>query len=164
MDIFPHDYTANSRVGQKLHENMTIVARSLVYNKWGATYVKSDGSHKFYRLIATIIKNILPMRFLEWQQFAIIEFFKHKKNRHYLYDGMGQNLRKGPFPKEWLEQTIYVPFESVELPVPKDYDKYLTHLYGDYMQMIGVSKRKNSHNIYLLDLGPYMENKYNNNR
>ncbi len=157
VDIFPHDYTANSRWGQKIHENMTIVARSLVYNKWGATYVKSDGSHKFYRLMATVIKDIMPMKFLEWQQFAIIEFFKYRKNRRFLYDGMGQNLRKGPFPKEWLEQTIYVPFETIELPVPKNYHQYLTHLYGDYMQMVGVSKRKNSHNIYLLDLGPYME-------
>ena len=95
------------------------------------------------------------MSFLEWLQFKVIEHYKHKKNRRFLYDGMGQNLKKGPFPKEWLEETIYVPFESVLLPVPKEYDKYLKHLYGDYMQMIGVSKRKNSHNIYLLDLGPY---------
>ncbi len=162
VDIFPHDYTANSRFGQKLHQNMTVFARSLVFNKWGGTYVRGNGGHRFTRFVATIIKSILPMRFLEWQQFAIIEHYKHKKNRHFLYDGMGQNLRKGPFPKEWLKETIYVPFESVQLPVPKDYDKYLTHLYGDYMQMVGVSKRKNSHNIYLLDLGQYMEKMGNN--
>ncbi len=156
VDIFAHDYTANSKFGQRLHEKLTILARSLVYNKWGATYVKGDGSHKVYRLLATVIKTILPMRYLEWQQFKIIEFFAHKKNRKYLYDGMGQNLRKGPFPKEWLEEVIYVPFESVMLPVPKEYDKYLKHLYGDYMQMVGVAKRKNSHTIYIMDLGQYM--------
>ncbi len=157
VDIFPHDYTANSKFGQRVHQNLTVLTRSLVYNKWNDTYVHGDGSHKLYRFFASVLKTVLPMRFLEWLQFKVIEHYKNKKNRKFLYDGMGQNLKKGPFPKEWLEEAIYVPFESVKLPVPKEYDKYLKHLYGDYMQMIGISKRKNSHNIYLLDLGPYIK-------
>ena len=68
---------------------------------------------------------------------------------------MGRNLRRGSFPKEWLDEAVYVDFEDRKLPVPKEYDKYLTYLYGDYMQMIPVSERRMSHSIVWLDLGEY---------
>ena len=34
---------------------------------------------------------------------------------------------------EWVKNTIRIPFEDGQFPVIKDYDAYLTHLYGDYM-------------------------------
>ena len=46
-------------------------------------------------------------------------------------------------------------FEGYKFPVPKEYDQYLTWLYGDYMQMIPVSARRTSHSIVLTDLGAY---------
>ncbi len=35
--------------------------------------------------------------------------------------------------KNWYEDVVYVPFESVYMPVPKEYDEVLKTLYGDYM-------------------------------
>ena len=75
---------------------------------------------------------------------------------------MGRNLRRGVFPKEWLDEVIYVDFEGYKLPVPKYYDEYLTYLYGDYMQMIPVSQRRTSHSIVLMDLGEYTNFKLTN--
>lgn len=34
---------------------------------------------------------------------------------------------------EWYDNTLYLPFENLIVPVPKEYDKVLTQLYGDYM-------------------------------
>lgn len=39
---------------------------------------------------------------------------------------------KSPAQKRWFDETIYLPFETVELPAPKDYDRYLTARYGDW--------------------------------
>lgn len=155
VDIFPHDITANSRLGQRLHIMATVLSRSMVFNKWGSTKIKGDGNHPIIRGIATLIKNLLPISLLEKIQFGTIQFFKHKKNARFLYDGMGQNLKRGAFPIEWLEEVEYLSFEGLELPVPKQYDKYLTYLYGDYRKLIPVSDRKISHHIYMLDLGEY---------
>lgn len=41
-----------------------------------------------------------------------------------------------PQPKAWYRETIYLPFESVELPVPAAYDEVLTSLYGDWHRLI----------------------------
>ena len=95
------------------------------------------------------------MPFLEWMQRRCLTLFARSKKSAYLYDGMGRNIRRGTFPKEWLGEAILVDFEGYRFPVPKEYDKYLTYLYGDYMQMIPVSERRTSHAIVLMDLGEY---------
>ncbi len=35
--------------------------------------------------------------------------------------------------KEWYQDTVYLPFEQFELPVPAGYDSVLTVQFGDYM-------------------------------
>ncbi|MBP3487065.1 MAG: LicD family protein [Roseburia sp.] len=37
------------------------------------------------------------------------------------------------FKKEWFDEVVYLPFENMEIPAPKEYDSVLTTLYGDYM-------------------------------
>ena len=36
--------------------------------------------------------------------------------------------------KDWYSETLYMPFEDMQMPVPAEYDKILTTLYGDYMK------------------------------
>ncbi len=36
------------------------------------------------------------------------------------------------YAKDWFRETIMMPFESVQMPAPVDYDKVLTALYGDW--------------------------------
>ena len=35
--------------------------------------------------------------------------------------------------KEWFERYTELPFEKITLPVPYEYDKLLTNMFGDYM-------------------------------
>lgn len=41
-----------------------------------------------------------------------------------------------PQSKAWYRETVYLPFESVELPAPAAYDEVLTSLYGDWHRLI----------------------------
>ena len=38
--------------------------------------------------------------------------------------------------KEWFEETIYLPFENMSVPMPKGYDLVLQTLYGDWHQIV----------------------------
>ena len=159
VDIVCHDKTANSKIMQKLHIFMTLLTRSMVFNKWKGTPMNYGGKHKIICKIATFLKNVLPMRFLEKIQDKVISFYKNSNKSKYLYDGMGRNLRRGVFPSYYLEEVELIDFAGKKLPVPKEYDKYLTYLYGDYMKMIPVSERRTSHSIALIDLGKYIDYK-----
>lgn len=55
------------------------------------------------------------------------------ENSDYLYNICGSYGFKEFIPKNWLGIGERKDFEGLKLPVPKEWDKYLTHLYGDYM-------------------------------
>ncbi len=156
IDILAHDKTSDSRIGQKKHIFMTLLTRSMVFNKWGDTPITLGGRHPILCRAATFLKNHLPMKFLEKRMFNTLEKYKNK-DTDFLYDGMGRNLRRGVFPKKWLDEAVLMDFEGYKLPVPKDYDEYLTWLYGNYMEMVPVSERRTSHSIVWMDLGEYAD-------
>lgn len=54
-------------------------------------------------------------------------------------------------PSEALEATTELKFENTIFSVPKDYNGYLTHAYGNYMQLPPKEQRENRHGIKKLD-------------
>lgn len=50
-------------------------------------------------------------------------------------------------PKAWVEDTINVEFEGMQVPIPKCYDAYLRHFYDDYMKLPSIEERNQRHKI-----------------
>ncbi len=48
---------------------------------------------------------------------------------------------KDRLPAEWFEEVTELPFEGQLYKVPKEYDKILTYIYGDYMTPPPEDKR-----------------------
>lgn len=155
FDILAHDNTANSSFGRKLHLQLTILTRSLVFNKWHNR--KIDNGRRVQSAVSDIIKRILPLSVSEKLQFKCLRWFEKKKDAKYLYDGMGRNVYRGEFPKKWLNETVYWDFEGYKFPVPKEYDKYLRYLYGDYENLVLPCERQTSHDIAVMDLGEFAD-------
>lgn len=155
FDVLAQDQTSNNKLVRKFHMHATASARWLVLDKWRGTKVNANG--KFASFIANVLKTIFPLSILEKIQNKLMEQYKNKRNAKFLFDSMGRNITRGEFPKQWLEEAVYVDFEGFKFPIPKEYDKYLSYLYGDYMDMIPVSLRHVSHDIIQMDLGEYTE-------
>lgn len=60
------------------------------------------------------------------------------------------------FSYDELFPLVELPFENTTVFFPKEQDRYLKDMYGDYMQLPPEEKRKN-HYPYELDFGPYAE-------
>ena len=58
------------------------------------------------------------------------------------------------YDKDDFKEVIQVKFEDTYVNVPKNYDKILTELYGDYMQLPPEEDRYN-HPIDIIDFGKY---------
>lgn len=54
---------------------------------------------------------------------------------------------KGIIPAEVFAETINIEFEGEYFPAPKDYDTYLTCLYGDYLPEPPKEKQKTHHSF-----------------
>ena len=61
--------------------------------------------------------------------------------------------------KDDLLELIYVPFENINIPIPKKYDEILRNMYGNYMEFPPIEKRGKWHeNIIIFDPDtPYKE-------
>lgn len=53
------------------------------------------------------------------QEVGVLSFFPYDRN-------------KSIFPRDMLNESSFHIFETGEFPIPKEYDKYLTKLYGDW--------------------------------
>lgn len=54
---------------------------------------------------------------------------------------------KDIYDKEWFGAGKEVAFEDCKFIVPENYDAYLRHIYGDYMQLPPIEKRVSHHDI-----------------
>ncbi len=108
-----------------------------------------------------------------WGRFAIktASFFLRRQIRHHLIQQMdalshlydydkaknvqvytGSYHYKEIFPKEWLGKGKEFPFEDTTILLPEEYDQYLRHFFGDYMQFPPVEQRVEKHLRYYLNM------------
>ena len=88
--------------------------------------------------------------------------FYDKKKSDYLIDGTGLNINRGAFRKEFLEELTEMKFEDFAVPVPRKYDDFLKHVYGEnYLEEPAIFRRAGTHDFVRLDLGEYIDNKLN---
>jgi len=50
------------------------------------------------------------------------------------------NFRKSIYPVAWIRGAVYAPFETVQLKIPAQAEKYLRARFGDYMQIPGADR------------------------
>ena len=55
------------------------------------------------------------------------------------------SMKRESIRNEWLKEFINVEFEGGQYPIIKNYDAYLTHLYGDYMTPPPIDQRNADH-------------------
>ena len=79
------------------------------------------------------------------------EYSKSKGNYLVSYFG-GYAIEKEIFDKIDLKETISMTFGETSILVPNGYDKYLTKVFGNYMEYPPIEERVSLHNHYFLDL------------
>lgn len=155
IDIFPLGYVNNVPESRKLWE--LYKQHSLLLTK---AYIRFSWSKQN---LAFAVKH--PLDFTDY----LIQ--RRRKDYHQreldVLDGMIAGIREGDyrlyyrsmddferslFKAEWFEKTIRVPFEDFDIPIPADYQEYLTTAYGDYMTPPPVEKQITHHSHYYLNL------------
>ena len=70
----------------------------------------------------------------------LFEYFFNKLTQAYpifdsddVYTISGTYKKKEFIPKNWIMESEYKEYEGLNLPVPKEWNKYLMQMYGDYM-------------------------------
>lgn len=155
LDILVYDQTSNNKYVRSKHVRLVQILTYLMYTRWRKTPRKDTHYHAAKRLLPLLC--LFPVSFYDRLVEFSLRLFRKKRNAKYLIDGVGQNLIKGPFPSEYLSETMQVDFSGIKTFIPVGYDGYLKHFYGNnYMQLLPYSKRSSGHALAKIDLGEYL--------
>jgi lipopolysaccharide cholinephosphotransferase len=146
LDIFPLDETPNDEeeYKQQLKEirdiqekYYTISVRYGKLYKGIANYLKFQWRH--YRCLHQHIQE-------DWERVCTSASTKSGK----VIDYHQPNVMKfKPIPKKWFGEGVTKEFEGRRVVIPKEYDAYLTQIYGDYMTPPPLDQRGGHEFVYV---------------
>jgi len=146
IDLFPLDGSPNNPFLRMLFFLRIIMHRSMM----SLCYRKGIDKHRkrgFFEKMFITIMTMFPTEkiFNPYNQKEKIDKILKKypmENSYISGNIMGAYRTKEMVPTEWYGETTEYDFESEKFLGIKEYDKYLTHLYGDYMAIPPKEQQK----------------------
>lgn len=149
IDVFPLDEVSDTLVSKNLHERYCDVFGRYIHS------LRSISSPDVYMHPSYLMK-VLVSKFrrsrLVKEMKEIEEEFKSISGDRLMYYRSCDKFERSLLRKCWIEDTIEIPFEHTSVCVPRDYDSYLTFVYGDYMTPPPDEKKISLHCQYYVDL------------
>ena len=145
VDIFPFDSVPENKFRRKLQFLHFHLYRVGLMSK----FLKNSERHGAKKILSYIVKVIyapFSMKTLYKRAAAVASKYRGQDMKYVfcLYDSI---LLDSLLQKEWLEETIDGSFEGYTFPIPKEYDKVLRVMYGDYMQLPPEKDRVPVHSL-----------------
>ncbi len=156
IDIFPLDGLPEPSAIRLFHKIRLLVLRKLFNISNFNKDVPLHYAHRaWYNQIGVFLCRHIPI-----QQFfsaSAVKKYLDKALKAYPYEKSTWNLNmmgaykfKEQFKQSTFGEGTFYDFEGMKLRGPKDYETYLTQLYGDYMILPPESER-NKHNTKLME-------------
>lgn len=148
IDVFRVDYASNSKFGR------------LIQYWWGKLWLTYNMNCKGYKPDSTSKKLISvmakPLKYKPIRRFVQNQYLKYNKTAtNWTSDVMGRTRWHNAFvPRKVYGKPTLIKFEDTEFFAHEDVDKYLSIVYGDYMQLPPIDKRVGLH-ITDIDFGKY---------
>ena len=156
VDVFPIDGAADGNISNNYKhfifwQNISRYSHLRIPRNRRLKILKAGG-YRGYLLIAltSLFRKPLQKISVKIIEKTIRKYpFEGSKYCLFYYDVYGL---KHVVERKWIEETILVPFEDIEVRIPKCYQEYLSHIYGDYMTPPPVDKRDDRHVFAFLDM------------
>ena len=130
FDIFPMDYVGSD---MKKNRKQQIKCRMIIA-LGKRKYSKILKKFSVKEIILGMVSKVIPISFLNRLYDKTVRNTRPNNGKMIVYFSSAHPLEKIIFPSDWFDEANYIDFEGEKYPVPSEYDKILTHLYGsDYM-------------------------------
>lgn len=138
IDIFIFDKVPDGYISRRLHWISCFIIRKGLYSVVGKKNAK-----KLWQKILYSVQAIFPRKFwIKWLMYLIqIEQNKDRRLISHLTYPNRKSIRYGLSVK-YFDEYMDINYEGYKFSIIKEYHKYLTELFGDYMQLPPEDKRK----------------------
>lgn len=141
IDIFPLDFIPKA---SDEYDVLMEIYKNLINIKIALTSAEEGEGINMDEVIAEV-EAVLNIKF-DREQKMLPQILKVMDKLSVMYSGeecddvgcvcFVSQKRDRPRAKEWYENTVMLPFENIQLPVPAKYDEVLRAIYGDYMKRV----------------------------
>lgn len=151
IDIFPLDYYPASSLAKTVFQ-----IRNKLYVHRISCEFEGIPFPGYYKPIHLLLKLLYPSVRTALRKRD--KLFKKYTKGQKLASHCGAWGKKEIVPAGWYQSTVTLEFEGIQVTAPADYDAWLRHYYGDYMQLPPVEKRITHHYTEVIDLDtPYTQ-------
>jgi lipopolysaccharide cholinephosphotransferase len=148
VDIFPFDEIPPSLLKRKLQNASTFALKRLILAKLSYD-VGAAGSvlkKALFGVLVSLTKHVSVRRMI-----AILEHemqkYNHSQTGDFVAIGGSYGYQKEIIQNSWVQELTEVNFEKLSWPCFRQWDAYLEHMYGDYMQLPPIDQRGKRHGI-----------------
>lgn len=152
IDVFVVDNVPDHPVSKRIYHGINFGIRKILYSEWGMRAAGSIWMRLFYRMLY-----LIPRDACFWMRNRLAAWCNRKETEqkaHLLYPYPRKESKYG-MPAHCFESYIEIEFEGMRFFAFREYDTYLSLLYGDYMELPPVEKRGRpgrASTVRLLDL------------
>ncbi len=142
IDLFVLDNVPNNPLMRVLHRYACFCIRKILWSKTGRKLAPNLPQRIWFSLVA-----LIPSNFAFKCNDIIARTCNKRKSkliRHNTHPYPNPKICGYGIPSELLDEFTELEFEGRRFPAVKEYDKYLTMLYGDYMKLPPKEKQKPS--------------------
>jgi lipopolysaccharide cholinephosphotransferase len=148
IDIFPIDNIPNRKTEQFYQNIYTYFLKRLVLIKLG--YILWNQNQYIKRGVYFVlfwVANLLEINMLKNEFNKQMRKYNNESTQNVTIFGGSYGYRKETFKRELILCLTDLEFENNTLSAFKDFDTYLANLYGNYMELPPLEKRKLRHGI-----------------
>lgn len=150
IDIFVCDYISENKVLKNMKLTCLTILDFMNRDKKTITlsnFTIYNPKQKYLVLFIYYIGKIFPSNFKIYLYNTISEFSFQGYKTLMIRSNDQYKGRKETFPSKWMKSFIYIPFETIKLPVIVNYHDILLKCYGkNYMTPIKDTRNNSIHN------------------
>ena len=149
VDIFPLDNVPAGKIKAWWQRVLNCIIQKQICIKSGCDFNKSGLSKMIYQLVGILTfksKQKLVKAYRKNQC-----RYNNVPTKHVAVLGGLHRLKDDSFPAQIFKEYTSAPFEDLNFKIIKDYDTFLTVIYGNYMKLPPIEKQKTTHIVQEID-------------
>ena len=153
IDIFPYDNAPEGKVARFFHGKAIYIKKHLLWSKTGYNMDFVSGPKKLLYTVSDFIAKFCSKDGLKKSLEKSLTKYDDRETASIVTNGSYKYSRE-ILKREWATDLIPLDFEGCRFMGPRDYDGFLTKVYGNYMELPPEDQR-DKHLVQKVDFGSY---------
>lgn len=153
VDLFIMDEQPEGKIKAALVKGLhTLIYGLAMGHRYRLDYSRYGMFGKAAVAVLAAVGKRIPMRSLRRLQHALAVRYNRGESSLRYYSNYQPDYLYVTVKKEWVEETVELPFEDTVFLAPKGWDEVLREVYGDYRKLPPVQKRIPSHSSVQIEV------------